>query len=430
MQVVGCSILRAAHILSPLKNKKMKKINYLILSTAFLGTFLLGCEGVKKNNPPVRENIFPNLLERTSGTKFTLDYENSLKKYADLIRKIKLNPLDISSRLNLVALYIQEARITGEHGYYYPQALVMTEQVLQQPGLTDDNSVQAMILKAHILLAQHEFSQALPIAEKAHQLQPYNAQVFTALIDAHVELGHYQEAVRLADELMALRPNLMGYARVSYLRELYGDLDGAIEAMTMAVEAGYPGVEDTEWARVKLGELYERQGNWSKAENAYRSSLAARENYAFAQGGLAKVLLQQKKFVEAENLLLTALESVPEIEFQENLYRCYRESGQQIKAKEAYQGIITMIQDDAAKGHQVGLDYAQILFELGEDVEAALHQALSEYTRRPANAKVNTLLSKLYLAKGEKELARKYLAEAKQAGVLPSEIMELSKKLG
>lgn len=410
----------------------MKKRNHFSLMATCLIIFIsvFSCDTAVKTKPVGNEEVLPHLLERTAGTKFTLEYEHMLTQYADLTQKIAVNKLDAQSWLQLVSLFMKEARITGEHGYYYPQALDMVEQVMQQSGLAEEHAVQAMILKAHILLAQHEFGKALPIAEKAHQLQPYNAQVYTAMIDAHVEMGQYQEAVRLADELMALRPNLMGYARVSYLRELYGDVDGAIEAMTMAVEAGYPGVEDTEWARVKLGELYERKGNWDKAEQAYLSSLAARENYAFAQGGLARVFLQQKKYAEAEKLLLTALASVPEIEFQENLYRCYRDGGQQTKAEEAYRGIMTMIQDDAAKGHHIALDYAKILFELGQDVEAALPQALNEYARRPGNAEVNTLLAKLYLAKGEKELARKYLKVARNTGVLPDEIQALSKKMG
>ena len=36
------------------------------------------------------------------------------------------------------------------------------------------------------------------------------------------------------------RPNLAGYARVSYVRELRGDLPGAVEAMRLAVAAGGP----------------------------------------------------------------------------------------------------------------------------------------------------------------------------------------------
>lgn len=52
---------------------------------------------------------------------------------------------------------------------------------------------------------------------------------------------------------MSIRPDLRSYSRISYLREIYGDLDGAIEAMKLAVTAGYPGYEQTAWARLTLG---------------------------------------------------------------------------------------------------------------------------------------------------------------------------------
>ena len=38
--------------------------------------------------------------------------------------------------------------------------------------------------------------------------------------------------------MLDLKPNLSAYARVSYFRELDGDLDGAVEAMRLAVSAG------------------------------------------------------------------------------------------------------------------------------------------------------------------------------------------------
>jgi hypothetical protein len=45
--------------------------------------------------------------------------------------------------------------------------------------------------------------------------------------------------------MMAIRPDLRSYSRVSYLREIFGDIPGAREAMLMAIQAGYPGQEET-----------------------------------------------------------------------------------------------------------------------------------------------------------------------------------------
>ena len=59
-------------------------------------------------------------------------------------------------------------------------------------------------------------------------------------VDALVELGRYDEAERELQAMIDRKPNLAAYARVSYLRELRGDLEGAAEAMRFAVAAGGP----------------------------------------------------------------------------------------------------------------------------------------------------------------------------------------------
>ncbi|MEJ7661093.1 MAG: hypothetical protein WKG07_16480, partial [Hymenobacter sp.] len=61
--------------------------------------------------------------------------------------------------------------------------------------------------------------------------------------------------MKMADKMNTVRPDLPAYARVSYLREIYGDMPGAIQAMDMAVKAGYAGLEQTEWTRVAPGHL-------------------------------------------------------------------------------------------------------------------------------------------------------------------------------
>ncbi len=59
-------------------------------------------------------------------------------------------------------------------------------------------------------------------------------------------------------------PGVASYARVSYARELMGDVPGAIKAMEAARDiAGTPA--DSAWAGYQLGELYFNQGNLDDA---------------------------------------------------------------------------------------------------------------------------------------------------------------------
>ena len=69
-----------------------------------------------------------------------------------------------------------------------------------------------------------------------------------------------------------MKPSLPAYARVSYYRELHGDVDGAISAMRYAVSAG-GSAEGTAYVETLLGDLELARGRTGAAHDAYRSAL-------------------------------------------------------------------------------------------------------------------------------------------------------------
>lgn len=425
-------------------NKKHFKV-FRIMKTLskYTSALIIGCAVIfillaflieDRNALPASETpqspVFPELLVRNDGIKQVPEWESHVHRVSALSARLIADPNDAEALVEMGQMYCIEARVTGEHGYYFPAILNMLGTALAVPGIEDKVRFEATVLKANVLLSQHRWVEGLEWAQKAHELNPYSAQVYAALIDAHVELGHYEKAVELTDELMQFRPGLTAYARASYLRELYGDVDGAIDAMKMAVEAGYPGMEDTEWCRVQLGELYEENGDLESAANIYRMSMQYRTENPFAMAGLGRILMQQGSYAEAENVLRTALTAVPEIGFQEDLFALYETWGKANEAREAYSGIIEMIEDDAAHGHEVDLDYAVILFEHGNDPDAALQRAMREYKIRPENIAVNSILARIYATKGEIDLARTHLNNALRTGYSDRALESLRNTLG
>ena len=151
-------------------------------------------------------------------------------------------------------------------------------------------------------MSQHHFADGLAVAHKAQQVNPYNAYVYGLLVDGNVEMGNYDTAVSYADRMVSVRPDLTSYSRVSYLREIFGDYNGAIKAMQMAVEAGGAGDEHTEWSRYQLANLYQKTGNYNKADTLYQLSLTVRPDYAYALAGLAQIEVAQKDYTKAINL--------------------------------------------------------------------------------------------------------------------------------
>src|SRR5206468_581439 len=119
---------------------------------------------------------------------------------------------------------------------------------------------------------------------------------YGVLADALVELGEYEIAIQTLEKMVRMKPNLSSYSRIAYIRELNGDTEGAIQAMTMAVDSGAPDAENTAWCMVQLGNLYLNGGRFAQADEQYRLALARFPNYIHAFAGIAKLAVAQKDF--------------------------------------------------------------------------------------------------------------------------------------
>ena len=76
---------------------------------------------------------------------------------------------------------------------------------------------------------------------------------------------------------------------MSYFRELYGDLPGAVGAMERAVAAGGPARENVAYVQSLLGALELARGRPAAARRAYDVALAAMPDYAPAAAGRARL---------------------------------------------------------------------------------------------------------------------------------------------
>ncbi|MDQ4140396.1 MAG: tetratricopeptide repeat protein, partial [Bacteroidota bacterium] len=231
----------------------------------------------------------PPLRERQGPISTTSEWLNTKAAIQGLQRKLREKPGDLRSKLLLGLAYMQEARVTGEHPYYYPAALKLIQDVLDHEKSDQVLIYEATVAKATIQLSLHQFAKALETAKEALKINDHSAAVYGVLCDANVELGHYEEAIAMADKMVSLRPDLKSYSRVSYLREIHGDMPGAIEAMQLAVDAGFPGLEQTAWVTVTLGSLYEKTGELKNAATQYNKALLYSPHYAFALGGLGRL---------------------------------------------------------------------------------------------------------------------------------------------
>jgi len=389
--------------------------HYILFLTLFGLTFT-ACQqdGANSEDQTTAELVIPELLERPTVISLPEEAEQVTNMYADLTSKIKANPDDIKARLTLAELFMQEARVSGEHGHYFPAALTVLNGVLQEEQLDEGQTYRAMLNKASVLLSLHQFAEAKEMGEQALALNGYDAGIYGVLVDANVELGKYDEAVKMADKMISVRPDIRSYSRISYLREIHGQAEGAIEAMKLAVSAGYPGQEQTEWARLVLGDLYKEYGQLDKAEAQYQEALVHRPNYPFAVAALAETEALKGNMAEAKTLYQEAANLIPEVGFYMELAKIEQEQGNEEKAAELTDEILVMLADDEASGHKMGLEYSEVYMDLKGDLDQALAYAKKEHEARPDNIDVNSRLAVIYYHRNEMNLAAQHLAKARR----------------
>lgn len=179
---------------------------------------------------------------------------------------------------------LQRARETADPAHY-----ARAEAAFGKALRRDRGSVDATIGMGTLALARHDFRDGLRYAQRARRLAPKLARPFSVLVDAEVELGRYQQAGRSLQRMIDLRPSMASYARVSYFRELHGDLAGATEAMSLAVSAGGGVPENAAYIQTLLGDLEAMRGRVRDARRAYAAALAGVPGYVPALASRAQL---------------------------------------------------------------------------------------------------------------------------------------------
>jgi tetratricopeptide (TPR) repeat protein len=305
--------------------------------------------------------------------------------------------------------YLQKARETGDPTYYGKAEAAFSAALRYDP-----QSVDGMIGKSSLALARHQFHDALALGEQAHAVAPDRALVYGVIGDAQVELGMYDDAAATMQAMIDRRPDLSSYSRASYIRELHGDIAGAIELMDQAVQSGSGSLENVEWVRVQLGNLYFNKGDLANAESQYQHALADLPTYGYALAGLAHVRAAQGRYDEAVALYNQAINRVPLPEFVIALGETQQAAGHAADAAQQY-GLVRVI-EQLFKANGVNTDMELALFEADHgDATQAVAQARTAYAERPNVKAADTLAWTLSQA-GQQAEAQRYMTEALKLG--------------
>ena len=261
----------------------MRRRLLIVGTVAALGAAVLLFGGLLRSQPrAVASDALPAAVAEQLQRGFAAGDTQAL--VAGLQAELRTAPRNVKALETLGLAYEQRARETGDPTYYGKADGILHRALELQP-----HDLIATAGLGQLALSRHRFREALALGERARRISPTTAGVYGVIGDAEVELGRYPQAFAAFDRMAAMKPSVSSYARVSYARELRGDLPGAERAMRLAVDAAIGEREASAWTRAQLALLDTGSGRARRGLVEARAALAAFPGYPFALDAAAQV---------------------------------------------------------------------------------------------------------------------------------------------
>jgi tetratricopeptide (TPR) repeat protein len=346
-------------------------------------------------------------------------------------RQLKRNPHSPTAYFHLGDAYIQKARESGDISYFE-----RAEQALRQSLELAPQQSSVLRHLAYVFSARHEFHAAATEAAKALALDPADSQAYGVLGDAYLEMGQYDQAAQAYQHMIALQGDLAAYSRLSGLKNLWGDAEGAIADLERAIQAGQAAGQPREsiaWAQWQLGSEHLALGRLREAETQYRTALVTFPNYYRATAGLAHVRTAQQRYDEAIALYQQAMAVVPLPEYAAALGDIYTKLGHPAEAQKQYAlveyiGLLSTL-NKVLYNRELAYFYADHDIKLPE----ALELARREVENRQDIYAYDLLAWTLY-KNGQPEAAQQAMREALKLGTKDAKLFfhagMIAKRLG
>ena len=335
------------------------------------------------------------------------------RRVAQAEKLIAKNSKDFEAYNALALALSSRARETSDVMFY-----TQAEEALQRSFEISPGNFDGERIRVWLLLGKHEFAAALEAAQKLNRKMPDDVMLYGFLTDANVELGNYKDAETAAQWMLDLRPgNIPGLTRAAYLRELFGDIDGALDLMEMAYESTPPSEsEDRAWILTQMAHLDLMIGKSSQAENLIQQALVMFPGYHYALGNLAKVRIQQKRYTEATELLKQRYQVAPHAENLYDLAEAFNLAG---RAEEANKAFVEFEQKSLVESHRADNSNHELIFYYADHAKQpakALEVAKREVARRHDAYTLDSYAWALQV-NGQYKEARKQIETALAVGI-------------
>jgi tetratricopeptide (TPR) repeat protein len=233
----------------------------------------------------------------------------------------------------LALAYARRARETGDPAFYdrASESLAASQEL-------ERGNFEAERLEIWLLLGRHQFAAALSRAKALNARVPDDVLVYGFLTDAHTALGNYAAAEVAAQWMLDLRPgNVPALTRAAYLRELFGDVEGAVELMEQAYRRTPESEgEDRAWILTQVAHLSLMTGKVDQAEKLLDHALQLFPAYHYGVAQMARVRSAQGRTDAAVDLLRQRHRQAPHPENLYELAEALERAGQAGEARRQY----------------------------------------------------------------------------------------------
>lgn len=353
-------------------------------SLLLIALLLAGCGGGVPASPPVASSspavaASPSSASTSSPAPTSSPSTGSptLAEVARLQGLVDAAPDDADAQRDLGLAFLQLARET-----YDPTRYGLAETALRVADRLRPDDATILVGIGALQLARHDFVDALETGKRAVELAPGLASAHGVVVDALVELGRYDEADEAAARMFALDDDLGTLARVSYLRELRGDIETARAAMAAAADRPGLAPENQAFALAILGNLERWSGDADAARAAWETALALLPNHPPSLAGLARLDIGEGHLDAAADRLASIVEAVPLPEYVIALGEVQEAAGLERDARASFD--LARFQIELFESNGVAVDLELALFEADHgDATRALELAQAAWEQTP-----------------------------------------------
>ena len=285
----------------------------------------------------------------------SLDTEGQIEQ---LQAAVRADPSDAGSYALLGDAYYQRARETGDPSYYTRADASFAAALGRDPA-----NVTAIAGQATLALARHDFSGGLRLARRAQAARaPDGAARTRRSPTRRSSSAATGPAASTLNRMVRLKANLTAYARISYFRELHGDLHGALagDALRGLGRVGKPRGRGLRPGRC-WASFWPTAGRYGAAEHAYRQAFAINPGYPPALAGIAGVEAGRGEFAPAIRRYREVVERLPLPEYAIALGETEQAAGRLAAARRDYALVGAEVKLLHANGVNTDVDLA--LFE-------------------------------------------------------------------